>query len=93
MFTNFFCSSRNFELSGHLEGLLRKTRRMGRPSLCLLITSRLYRITLIHLKFDMQEEEEEVAASSGSDFSSEDYEFDYVSADSKKNVNGLISEM
>ena len=48
----------------------------------------------MHLKFDMQEEEEEEeAASSGSDFSSEDYEFDYVSADSKKNVNGLISEM
>ena len=40
-----------------------------------------------------EEEEEEKAASSGSDFSSEDYEFDYVSADSKKNVNGLISEM
>ena len=42
---------------------------------------------------DHQQEEE--AASSGSDFSSEDYEFDYVSAeaDSKKNVNGLISEM
>ena len=64
---------------------------MGHPSLCLLITSRSYRITFIHLKFDMQEEEE--APSSGSDFSSEDYEFDYVSADSKKNVNGLISEM
>ena len=40
---------------------------------------------------DHQQEEE--AASSGSDFSSEDYEFDYVSADSKKNINGLISEM
>ena len=92
MFTNFFCSSRNFELSGHLEGLLRKTRWMGHPSLCLLITSRLYRITFMHLKFGVQEEEEE-AVSSGSDFSSEDYEFDYVSADSKKNVNGLISEM
>ena len=35
---------------------------------------------------DHQQEEE--AASSGSDFSSEDYEFDYLSVNSKKNVNG-----
>ena len=35
---------------------------------------------------DHQQEEE--AASSGSDFSSEDYEFDYLSVNSNKNVNG-----